>query len=155
MKENLEQSAGQALLNEGVKFGIKVWGKERLFIIKPLKLGTIIAISKESSALCTVNGDIELVPALVQSSDNLKALAKVVALACLNTRFKNKFSGLLANWLMYKLTTKELYQLSIIVVKQIDVEDFFFTIRLIGGVNLLKSKTEPKEEKQSGEPLQE
>lgn len=152
---NLEEQAGRTLLDEGAKFGIKIWGKERMFAIKPLKLGTIIAISKEVAWLKQIKEDEEMVPAILSSADNLKSLSNVVALAVLNSKGKNRFAPLLGRIFLNRLTTKELFQLSALVVKQMSVEDFFFTMRLIGGASILKSSKEAGEEKASGEELQE
>jgi hypothetical protein len=141
------KEAAKALLNEGAKFGIKWLGKEWKFSIKPLYLGTIIKISEHSSSLSELDLN-DAVASMLKSKDNLKALSKIVACAILNNRFKLRFSGIFAWWLMYRLTPKELHSIALVVVKQMSVEDFFFTTRLIGGANLLMTKEEV--ENQSG-----
>jgi hypothetical protein len=150
--KNIEGQAAKTLLNKGLKFGVPVFGREYKFTIKPLYLGTVIKMSKYSAALKDLDAD-EPISGTLRASGNLIALSKVVACGVLNSRFWNGFSGIFAWWLRYKLTAKELNTIATLVVRQMSVQDFFFTTQLIGGVNLLTASKE--EEKQSGEQSQE
>ena len=143
----IESKASDTLLDKPVKFRI---GKKN-FKIKPLKLGTIIAIGKQTSLFGQID-NIEAVPAMLNASGNLKPMAKVIALAVLNSRIKNAFASLYAQYFLYKLTPNELYQVAMYIVRQMKVDDFFFTMTLMKGANVLKSN---EAEKQSGEPLPE
>lgn len=147
----MEKQAAKTLLNEGSKIGINWMGREWKFSVKPLKLGTIIKISKHSSALGALDAD-DAIASLLKSHKNIKLLCNVVACGLLNSRFKLRFSSLFAWWLQFQLTPKELHSISLVIAKNMSVEDFFFTTRLIGGLNLLTTNHE--EEKQSGEALQ-
>lgn len=146
------EQAAKTLLNEGSKIGINWMGREWKFSIKPLKLGTIVKMSKYSNALKSIDAD-DPVSSVLKSTKNITLLCKVVACAMINSRFKLRFSGLLAWWLQFQLTPKELHSIALVVAKNMSVEDFFFTTRLIGGLNLLMTSQEV--EKQSGEASQE
>jgi hypothetical protein len=152
--KNIERQAANTLLSKGLKFGVPVFGREHKFTIKPLYLGTVIKMSKYSAALKFLDAD-EPISGTLKASGNLIALSKVVACGVLNSRFWNGFSGVFAWWLRYKLTAKELNTIATLVVRQMSVEDFFFTTQLIGGVNLLMTTANKEAEKQSGEVSQE
>ena len=150
--QNIEGKAAKTLLNKGLKFGVPAFGREIKLTVKPLYLGTVIKISKYAGMLTNIDSD-EPISGTLKAPGNLIALSKVVACGVLNSRFWNGFSGLFAWWLRYKLTAKELNTIATLVVRQMSVQDFFFTTQLIGGVNLLTASKE--EEKQSGEQSQE
>lgn len=141
------RQAGNTLLNQGAKVGIKWLGSERLFTIKPLKLGTIIKISTYADELKEIDSK-EPVASMLKSK-NINRLCKVVACGFLNSRFKLRFVHPLAWWLKFKLTPTQLLSISLVIAKQMSVDDFFFTTRLIGGLNLLM--TEEEAEKRFGE----
>lgn len=145
------KEAANTLLNKGAKVGIKWLGKEWAFSIKPLKLGTIIKISEYAETLKSIDSD-DAVASILKNRKNTDALCRVVACAFLNSRFKLQFVGLFSWWLRYRLTAKELHSIALVVAKQMSVEDFFFTTRLIGGLNLLMTSQEA--ESQSGEQSQ-
>ncbi len=151
---HVEARAADALLRKGAKFGIKWMGREWMFAVKPLYLGTVIRISKYAGALKQLNIENEPIATTLKHPGNIVSLSKVVACGVLNSRFLNRFSGLFAWWLRFKLTAKELNTISTLVVRQMSVEDFFFTTQLIGGVNLLTPASK-EEGKQSGEASQE
>ena len=154
-KLNIEQKAGATLLDEPLKFGIQIGGKEKVLKIRSLKAGTIIAISKIASGLKAVGNKKEAIPAMLEVSENLRPLTRIIALAILNGRIKNRFAWILTWFLMYQLTPREIGKISAVVVSQMNVSDFFFTMQLIAGANILRSMTEAEEERPSGEPLQE
>ena len=144
------RQAGRTLLDQGAKVGIKWLGRERMFTIRPLKLGTIIKISKYAESLQGIDQN-DAVASMLKSG-NFNKLCKVAACGFLNSRFKLQFVGVFAWWLRFKLTPKELLSIALVIAKQMSVDDFFFTTRLIGGVSLLMTKDEA--EKQFGEASQ-
>lgn len=144
------RQAGNTLLNQGAKVGIKWLGRERMFTIKPLKLGTIIKISTYADELKEIDSK-ETVASILKSG-NTNKLCKVAACGFLNSRFKLRFVNLFAWWLRFKLTPTDLLSISLVIAKQMSVDDFFFTTRLIGGLNLLM--TEEEAEKRFGEASQ-
>ncbi len=145
---HIEGRAADVILNKGATFGVRWMGREWNLSVKPLYLGTVIRISKYAGALKQLDIENEPIAATLKHPGNIVVLSKVVACGILNSRFLNRFSGLFAWWLRFKLTAKELNTLSTLVVRQMSVEDFFFTTQLIGGVNLLIASKE--EEKPSG-----
>jgi hypothetical protein len=147
--KDIEGRASDILLNKGLKFGIRWMGREWKFTIKPLYLGTVIKISKYAGALKQLDVDNEPIAGTLKAPGNLVALSKVVACGVLNSRILNRFSNVFAWWLRYNLTAKELNLISTLIVRQMSVEDFFFTTQLIGGINLLT--TDKEGVKQSGE----
>ena len=154
---NTETKAGQPLTDQSVKFTVA--GKA--FAITGIKLGTLIRMSTIATTFERINGKVEAIPALMQNSGNMKPLCRLLAMGITNQ--KPAWWNLKARWkesqltdyLLWNLDTREILQLSTVLIKQMNTEAFFFTMQLIGGANLLKSTKAQEEEKQSGEALPE
>ena len=120
----------------GMKFG---WipGK-RAFQIKPATLGTMIRISKllleiEIESLKTNTSALDANYKLYDQHG--EQLAQVVALSIKNN--KDLPDEKLVRFLQNNLTGKELFSITQVVVKQLDVLSFMSTIISIRGVSLL------------------
>lgn len=157
MVNNTETKAGQTITEQPVRFSVK--GKP--FEITGLTLGTLIRMSTISANFAPIDGKLEAVPALMQNSGNMRPLCKLLAIGITNQ--KPAWWNLWAKWkereltdyLLWHLNTGEILQLSTVLLKQMNTEAFFFTMQLISGANILKSSKGAREEKQSGEALQE
>ena len=137
-----EAKALDTLLNKGVKFniGIRVFGiKINIpFRIKPLRLGTILFLSKQRLKLKEVSDEKEPVWEMFDKAENVKPFAKCVAISVLNSPLKIKiFSGLLSCFFLWKLTIKEIQDIMAVVVSQMNPRDFFFTTALVRGIQIV------------------
>ena len=137
------KKAADDLLNEGgVKFKIGWFN----FRINKQKLGTILKISKQVMSMGDIDPEEGVIQNLYRNADNIRLAARIVALAVLNSFWKNFFYRIVSFYFMHKLDMKELSDLTKIVADQIGAQDFFFTMTLTRGMNFLTRK-----EKSSGE----
>ena len=120
----------------GIKFG---WlPAKRTYNIKPATLGTMIRISKllleiEIESLKTNTSALDANYKLYDQHG--EHLAQVVAIAIQNN--KEQPDKKLVRFLQNNLTGKELFSITQVVVKQLDVLSFMSTIISIRGVSLL------------------
>lgn len=140
----MEKQVANDLLGESVEFSI---GK-RKYGIKKLKLGTIIRVSKEVLNMQELNLEQTAIQSIFTNAVNLKYAARIIALSIINSRWSNWSYRILAKWLMYKLDNAELAQLMKVVAGQIGAQDFFFTMTLTKGMNLMRKR---KDELEAGE----
>ena len=158
MADNKENRAINTLLNEGVKFkiGIRVLGfKFRIpFRIKPLRLGTILYLSKQRLKVNEVSDEENILKEMFENADNLKPFARCIAVSVLNSRFKIKlFTYPLYTFFLWKLSVSEIHDLMSVVVTQMNARDFFLTTGLVKGIQIVDRKEKPNTtpKKQSGE----
>ncbi len=147
--------AADELLQNGTKFYIRIFGIKVPLKIKPLKLRTVIAISKEDAAMIDFDNEKEGITEMLKCTANLTYLARIVALSVLNSKWKIRLFGrFLANQLSWKIEQKEqLFYIMKLIRQQVSPEEFFFTMALTRGLNILqrKSDADTKEDEVSGE----
>ena len=141
-----------SLLAEGVDFFVKydnpgilrrigLLPKEKRFVIYPIKLGTLILISKEILS-------IDVGPAVSEKDDaidivirniatNTDKLVKIIAIAITNSPAD---TSRLEAFIRKNMTPKEMYSILKIVISQMDVKDFLSSIMSVRGMSLLKAE---------------
>jgi hypothetical protein len=157
----IEEKAINTLLHKGVKF----WVKTRIlgfsvkipFRIKPLYLGTILKLSKQRTLLKSVDENGELVWEVLEKGDNVKAFARCIAIAALNSPTKMfLFEYLLYRFFLANLPMEQAGELIVVVVSQMNARSFFFTTALVKGIQIVdrteNSEQDMSRKKQSGEP---
>ena len=156
MSESKENRALDTLLNEGVKFKVRIrvfgFAFKVPFKIKPLRLGTIFYLSKQRVKLSEVSED-EPVHEMFDKADNLKPFARCIALSVLNSRLPIKlFTCPLAKIFYWNLSVSEMHELMTVVVSQMNVRDFFLTTGLVRGFQVVDrtQKADTSRKKQSG-----
>lgn len=155
----IRQNAVNSILEKGVDFIITIQNKnifhkfnlipsERKFIIYPIKMGTLLKISK---ILLDLNTD-ELVGAMKNNDkeinfmdlgakniiENKDKLIKMIAYGIVNS--EKEPSKKLIRFLNENLTTKEGLKLMTLVIQQMDVSPFLASLVSIKGMNLLQIK---------------
>jgi hypothetical protein len=116
---------------------------KRSFVISPSTLGTMIKISKEFLAVGLEGYDKENVldSNFTLITEHAERMARIVAYAVVNS--KDDPPKKLVNFFLHNLTAKELMNLVNVIVKQVDVVNFFSSIISVKGLNLLNG-TNPK-----------
>lgn len=136
--KDLQQQAAEAMLSESVKFEVNGLGK---FEIKPLKLGTLISISKDALKI-DKPVDKSTIVSIIAQAEAAGPASRIVAKAILNSRWKIKlFSGVLAKMLLWKLTPVDLNQLVNIIINQSNAGFFFSSITLLGSMRIMEPTT--------------
>jgi len=160
-KENkqIRQNAVDSILEEGVDFTITIQNKnifhklslipsERKFVIYPIKMGTLLKISK---ILLDLDTD-ELVGAMKNEGkeinlldlgakniiENKDKMIKMIAYGIVNS--EKEPSKRLIKFLNENLTAKEGLKLMTVIVQQMDVNPFLASLVSIKGMNLLQTK---------------
>lgn len=137
LDNRLQEQAANAILKEPIKFRIEGVGN---FSIKPLKLGTLVSISKQSLKIDKPNEKASILNVLAQAESAIPA-SKIIAMAILNSRWKIKlFSGFLAKRILWKLTPAELSALTNAVITQSNATFFFSCISLYGAMRIMEAK---------------
>lgn len=143
-KRKIEQAAVNVMTDKGVAFTVHNTGLLRRFIkgvnlsIKPSKLGTLLRlsglyleaeISEERLNENPIKASHEI------THKNIKNYALIAAIAIINNRVGIAlFSRVLAKYLLWRLTTKELLTLVGLVIEANNVLDFMNTIKLTSGI---------------------
>lgn len=155
----IRQDAIDSILEKGVDFTITIQNKnilnklnlippERKFVIYPIKMGTLLKISK---ILLDLNTD-ELVGAMKSEGkeinildlgaknivENKDKLIKMIAYGIVNS--EKEPSKRLIRFLNENLTAKEGLKLMTLIVQQMDVNPFLASLVSIKGMNLLQTK---------------
>jgi len=155
----IRQNAVNSILEKGVDFTITIQNKnifhkfnlipfEKKFVIYPIKMGTLLKISK---ILLDLNTD-ELVGAMKKNDkeinfmdlgaknivENKDKLIKMIAYGIVNS--EKEPSKKLIRFLNENLTTKEGLKLMTLVIQQMDVSPFLASLVSIRGMNLLQIK---------------
>lgn len=105
--------------------------------IKPLTAKQLIEISRETAKLGDINEKSEMFPALMEGTNNIRHIAKIIAIATA-TRHK-----IIVTKAILRLPLKDIETLFKIVHKQSDPTPYFFFMVLAKGrMNLLKPKQE-------------
>lgn len=157
----IEEKAINTLLHKGVKFWIKTrilgFSVKIPFSIKPLRLGTILKLSKQRLLLKPVDENGELVWEVFEKAENVKAFARCIAVAVLNSPTKMfLFEYLLYRFFLANLPMEQASELIVVVVSQMNARSFFFTTALVKGIQIVnrteKNDPDTSRKKQSGEP---
>ena len=155
----IRQDAIDSILEKGVDFTITIQNKgilnklnliptERKFVIYPIKMGTLLKISK---ILLDLDTD-ELVGAMKNEDkeinlldlgakniiENKDKLIKMIAYGIVNSEREPPKS--LIRFLNENLTAKEGLKLMTLIVQQMDVNPFLASLVSIKGMNLLQTK---------------
>ena len=155
----IRQDAIDSILEKGVDFTIIVQNKnilhelnlipsKRKFVIYPIKMGTLLKISK---ILLDLDTD-ELVGAMKSEGkeinlldlgakniiENKDKLIKMIAYGIVNS--EKEPSKNLIRFLNENLTAKEGFRLMTVIVQQMDVNPFLASLVSIKGMNLLQTK---------------
>ncbi|MBA7584903.1 hypothetical protein ES708_26869 [subsurface metagenome] len=159
--KQIRRDAIDSILGKGVDFKITVQKKnilhklnltpsERKFVIFPIKMGTLLKISK---ILLDLDAD-ELVGAMKSEGkeinlldlgakniiENKDKLIKMIAYGIVNS--EKEPSKNLIKFLNENLTAKEGFKLMTVVIQQMDVNPFLASLVSIKGMNLLRTKKE-------------
>lgn len=146
----VEYQAGSAIVDEGMFFKIPFWfGTKLKLTVKPLKPGTIVKISQVVTLLKKIDDADANVQEALRSGANLKAICRILALGCTNSRWKiAMLSGWLSRVLLWRVpNTQELFAYLSLVYRQVGAQHFFFIMALTGGMNFLEKKTTTEQEK--------
>lgn len=127
---------------------LQKWGvlpKKRVFVIKPIYLGTLVRVSKLILSLGIKlpdkNSDTaSLMEANYQAiADHSYTMAEIVALAIQNNR-QSPDPKLIA-FVMNNFTAREMMTVLTVVLRQMDLKNFMSSIISVRGLNVLVSQT--------------
>jgi hypothetical protein len=144
---NVEKKAAETLSDRGVYWKLpsfwflRIIGKKTVrVIVKPIRLGTLLELSRIYAALDIKPEDLEKDPhGLILN--NTRALCTIAAVCILNSKLKIRlFSGLLARFLLSRLTANNLLEIMMFIVTYSGVTAFTTTIRLIGEMRVTTPK---------------
>ena len=160
--KEIQQDAVVAIMEKGVDFVVTVanpkwWHKlpfmrtERTFTIHPINLGSLLKISEELLKLVDAHTYDEGMSANYLAANKIiqqqSTMVLIVVYAIQNNDSEPSVS--LISYLTNNLNTKELFDLMNIVLKQMNLQDFFSSTVLATGMNLMK-KVEKKKNKING-----
>lgn len=124
------------------------WGvlpKKRVFLLKPIFLGTMLRISKLLLTLDMKLPEKDGTPGFNHLEANYEAIsqhagtmAKIVALAIQNT--EKEPDGKLERFVMNNFTSKEMMSVLIAVLNQMDLKNFMISIISVRGLNVLETR---------------
>ncbi len=128
------------ILDNSENFKVKFMGMNLKFGIRPLRLGTLIFITKASAQMGDVIVPENIVSVIGMAEKTARPMSRVIAYSILNNRTGIKlFGGMLANFLLWRLTPSELLILIQLVIKQSSVTDFFSCTVLTKGISPIKT----------------
>ena len=97
------------ILDNSENFKVKFMGMNLKFGIRPLRLGTLIFITKASAQMGDVIVPENIVSVIGMAEKTARPMSRVIAYSILNNRTGIKlFGGMLANFLLWRLTPSEL-----------------------------------------------
>lgn len=139
----LQREAGAALLDQGAKFKVRWWfGVMIPMQIRPLRPGTIVAMSREATHLTPVSDGENMIAEMLRAGGNLRHIARMAAMAILNRPGRMWLTRPLARLLLSRVEgTAEMLTLMALVYRQMGAEHFFFIMQLTAGMNFLRKKT--------------
>lgn len=148
--DKTEARAIDTLLDKGVTFQIPTRGLLRYikpnhtFKLQQAYLGTLFLLSRYY--LQTGLSEERLAESPLTESREIvgrsaKNMAKIAAIGILNSKWRIRlFGGLFANFLLWRITPKTLYELSMTIVMLNNTGDFLNSIRLLSGMQMTKPK---------------
>lgn len=145
------RQAADTILDKGVRVQLPapfllslVFVRSVGFILRQPTLGQLLRVSSVALAAGFDLGNLEsggINEAHRLVKQHARALAKIAALLMLRGRLRGQlFAGLLARWLVWKLTPRKLAEITLISVAMSGIEDFTSTIRLIGAMRITHPK---------------
>ncbi len=151
MISETEQKAIDAMLQRGIKVSIPersllrfIGKKERHFTVRQSYLGTLYEISRVALKLEYSESKISesaFTESKVLAEKYARNMALICAIAILNSKWGIRlFKGMLARYLLWRLTPQRLAQLSIVVMQMNNISDFINSIRLMSAVRLTAPK---------------
>lgn len=153
--DNTETRAIETLLDKGVTFKLPTRGLLRFFKpnhefhLRQAYLGTLLLLSKYylktglDEAKLAENPLTEARQVVARSAGHM---ARIAAIGILNSKWKIRLFGrFFAKWLLWRLTPKTLYELSMTVVMLNNTGDFLNTIRLTAGLTLTQPTRSPQD----------
>lgn len=155
-KKEVEKSAVETMLDNGVRFGVDTRGllsllgkKQIKFHIRQPYLGTLLHISKiylEMEIDEKKFGDNAYQDSYMLVPENARRMSMIIALAMINDKIRIKlFSKLLSNWLLWRLNPSKLFQLMVTVLTLSNTASFTNSIRLTKALRMMKPKEEKEE----------
>jgi hypothetical protein len=126
------------------------WGiakKKRVFVLKPIYLGTLIRISKLILSVdlhIPHNGEGQTTREMLEANYHSiikhgETLAEIVALAIQNSKEEAKPE--LVQFILHNFTSSELVNVLILVLKRMNLSNFMTSIISVRGMNVLGSQT--------------
>lgn len=152
-KKEVEKSAVETMLDNGVRFGVETRGllrwlgkKEIKFHLKQPYLGTLLQISKmylEMEIDEQKFGDNAYQDSYMLVPENARRMSMIVALSMINDKIRIKwFAKPLSNWLLWRLNPSKLFQLMVVVLTLSNTASFTNSIRLTKALRMMKPKEE-------------
>ena len=155
--ENIEEKAGQTLRETGIPFDLKYTeGRKRFlwfeygksvektehYVIRPLKMGALAAISEIACTIPEFNEKDQLLAVAMSSPENYKKVCRAVAIGILNDKIRiEEETDRLAELIRWALDVEKVLELYAGIVGSMNVQGFFFIINLIKGKNILTKDT--------------
>jgi len=150
-KRKTEQIAAETILESGVRVKLpaplflRVFGKKEIsVVIRQPYLGTLMHLSRLSlKADFDLDGidQGKLDEAHKLMAEHGPTIARMAAVVILNGKLKIRlFSGLLANYLLWKLKPRRLIEVVILIITLSGVQDFTTSIRLIRSMKMTTPK---------------
>lgn len=145
-------NTANAVLANGIKFKLNVYGIKIPIVLKPLKPGAIIEVSRELSRMSDVLEKETMVVEALRNGENYNNFASIVAISWANSPIK-PIRKKIVKWLVKWFAPMDMFcsMVSTVFVLS-DPERFFFLMASSKGRNFL-IQAKQKAETQSGEPL--
>jgi len=153
-----EKRAIETLLDDGVYFEVErrglfarfFKGTKKILITQPY-LGTLDYLTKEYLSINFDEKKLQENP-LSESkrltAENTRRMARIVAIAVLNSKWKIKLlTGYLSGYFLWRLTPSKLYNLCVLINAISNVTDFTNSIRLTSGMRTTAPKADLIEQK--------
>lgn len=149
--DNVGRQAANTILDKGVRVHLPAPFLLRVLFVRSvgftLMQPTLGQLLRVSSVALAAGFDIDrlekggLNEAHRLVTQHTRSLAKIAAILMIRGKFRGQlFAGLLARWLVWKLTPRKLAEITLIAVAMSGMEDFTSTIRLIGAMRLTRPK---------------
>jgi len=120
----------------GILHHLHILPTSKKFILKPLVLGTLQRISAKLVGIgCELKSEDMWEESLKSSATNSKEMAEIIALAIWNRKQLPPKS--LVEFIYYNLSSAELFNILMVVIKQMNVKDFMTSIMSVRGLSLL------------------
>jgi hypothetical protein len=138
-----EKQAAEVLLDRGVGWKLsapwylRILGKKTVTVtIKPLRLGTLLELSRLYAGMNIDASQLEKDPTLLVNK-HATTVCRIAAVCMLNKKGRIwMFSGFLTKFLLSRLTANALLEVMIFISTYSGVEAFIDTIRLIGEMRM-------------------
>ena len=149
--DRIEQRAAETILENGVRvsipapFFLRLFGKKTIKLklrqptLRTLMVVSSLALEAGFSFEGIDSGNLDAAHELIQT--HAKTLARIVAVFILRKKRKIQlFSGMLANYLLDKTTSRKMAEIVLLIVAIGGVQDFTDSIRLIRSMRVTTPK---------------